>query len=194
MSKPLLILDLDGTLIYTTEDNTETFNPEIIHTLCNCGVGKIYKRPGVDKFLEFCFRYFDVAIWTASGDQYADHVIGNLFTREQRDKLVFIFTSDRCTRIFNTDSLTYEAPVLYIKVLNKVFNRHFNGIRYSRERTLILDDTPYTYCRNYGCAIPIPSFRGQDTDHWLTKLETYLLELLNTKKRWRSIEKRYWWQ
>ena len=71
--RKLLILDLDETLIYATEEKLER-EPDFI-----VGQYFIYKRPFVSEFLEFCFENFEVAAWTSSTRNYAVEIIEKAF-------------------------------------------------------------------------------------------------------------------
>lgn len=197
MSKPLIILDIDETLVHTTDDHFPDLDPQIIHKLCHYEKHHtVYKRPHVDDFLKFCFEHFDVGIWTAAGAGYADWVLSYLLTEEQRKSLIFVHTENRCTQIYSmfAPSSEFEYPFIKVKDLKKIFKRKFNGIRYPRHRILIVDDTPHTYRRNYGNAIPIPSFYCSNSDRFLLKLQGYLITLLNDVQDWRRIEKRNWYK
>lgn len=204
-SKPLLILDLDGTLICTTNQDYGGRFEELFHGSYSI----IYKRPGVDEFLKFCFEHFDVAVFTAATSSYAKQIVAKLFTEEQQKTLIFIYSSNSCREIHNSFESQYDEDFLTIKDLRKkVFRKKFHGIRYPRDRVLIIDDTPSTYHYNYGCAIPIPEFRCQKGDTILIKLTNYLRILLDEEQRritgkeaidgsipvsWRHIDKRNWW-
>jgi len=93
MTKPLLILDLDGTLIGTG-------SPPL-------------PRPGLQKFLKYAFDHFEVALWTAAGEswlQYAmDSVLGD-----------FLSSIDQCFifMIYQTRKNKH-----HIKPLNYVWDR-----------------------------------------------------------------------
>eukprot|EP00026_Physarum_polycephalum_P010773 Phypoly_transcript_10953.p1 GENE.Phypoly_transcript_10953~~Phypoly_transcript_10953.p1 ORF type:complete len:254 (+),score=30.66 Phypoly_transcript_10953:48-764(+) len=74
LSKFHVILDIDGTLVQTVaqhegmifgEPDYEDFE---LH-LCS------YKRPGLDKFINFCFTHFQsVSLWTAGTQEYAEFI------------------------------------------------------------------------------------------------------------------------
>lgn len=181
--KPLLILDLDHTLIHMQKYRV---SPKILEKKIrkyHIG-GRIHKRPHLNSFLRFCFQHFETAVWSAGTKDYVDDVVSQIFTIEQREKLVFIYSRDRCTQ---------SPENLNVKNLKKVFRRKFNGIRYNRNRTLIVDDNPDTYCHNIGNAIPIPPFHCGSSDTFLMFLQDYLLELLKAPSSWCHTNKMGWW-
>ena len=78
MYKKLLILDIDETLIHASE--------KMLDRQCDFEVHPyyIYKRPYLNEFLGFCFRNFEVAIWTSSSQDYAHDVIRHIFATNQQ--------------------------------------------------------------------------------------------------------------
>jgi TFIIF-interacting CTD phosphatase-like protein len=69
----LLILDLDETLIYSTE-TTLVREPDFL-----VKPYFVYKRPNLDNFLTTCFDWFDVAVWTSSGAEYVALIVSAIF-------------------------------------------------------------------------------------------------------------------
>ena len=89
MLKKLLILDLDESLVFATKvkmPQAEDFR---------VGQYFVYKRPGLDAFIAFCFDYFKVAVWTSSHSTYAKEVIERIF--ERPEQLEFVWARERCT-------------------------------------------------------------------------------------------------
>lgn len=170
----LLILDLDETLVYSTEEPLLR-NPDF-----KVFQYYVYKRPGLDYFLSVCTAWFETAIWTASGFDYAHQVIRQIFP--ETDQLKFIFTSERCTL-----RLDYELGSYYVlKRLKKVKKKG-----YPLEKVLIVDDSPEKSMDNYGNAIPIQKYEGKEEDCELFLLLKYL-EIIGFVENVRQIEKRGW--
>lgn len=170
----LLILDLDETLIYATEnklDRPEDFRCEQYH---------VYKRPHIDDFVEEIKNYFEIAVWTASTKMYADIIVENIFPKNY--PLSFLWSRERCTKRF--DELTYSYANL--KDLKKVKKRG-----YSLDKILIVDDTPKKISRNYGNHIRIDPYEGNLGDQELPRLLKYLISIKDVPNV-RSIEKRGW--
>ena len=40
---------------------------------------KVYKRPGLDKFLHELIQHYDVAVWSSASDAYVDKIVGEIF-------------------------------------------------------------------------------------------------------------------
>ena len=65
--RPLLVLDLDGTLLDAALPGRRPGRPAFFHR------GKeVRLRPGLGDFLDFCLSRFDVAVWTAAPAAYAE--------------------------------------------------------------------------------------------------------------------------
>lgn len=172
--RPLLILDLDETLVYSRKHlDDEPFN---------FSVGEYYvsRRPYLAEFLQVVFEWFLVAVWTSSGRDYARGVIKQLF--EDPSRLVFQWYSDRCTRRFDAERQEHH----WLKDLKKV-----RRVGYSLDRVLVLDDTPRKLQRSYGNHLRVRPFQGDPTDEELRALIPYL-DWIRHQPTFRSIEKRNW--
>ena len=173
MKRPLLILDLDETLIYGT-----TSPLSVAHDF-KCGEFFIHKRPCVMEFIRTCARAYDLAVWTSSTSEYAAGVVEALFASVE---LEFVWARDRCTR-----RMDFEAQEHYwVKDLKKVKRQGFE-----LARVLIVDDTPAKLERNHGNLVLVSEFTGDETDRELTALSEYLVDLAK-EEDFRKIEKRGW--
>ena len=86
--KKTLVLDLDETLIHSVFKPVEGADmilkiPEQVsdrtgNTYTVMNDIYVYKRPGVDMFLKRLSRYYELVIFTASIDKYANPVIDSL--------------------------------------------------------------------------------------------------------------------
>jgi RNA polymerase II subunit A small phosphatase-like protein len=181
--KRLIVLDLDETLIHT-ESVPEEWAKHLDYDFKFKGIGESLfytkKRSFLDEFLDFSFKNFDVAIWTAAGKDYAKNIIKGIGL-EERD-LSFLYTQENCTIRLNLDFSNYYG----IKDLKKV-----KKYGYSLEQTLIIDDVRETAVNNYGNLILIKEFTGDSDDTELLKLINYL-EKIKDEPNYRRIEKRGW--
>jgi TFIIF-interacting CTD phosphatase-like protein len=171
--RKLLVLDLDSTLIWTDFREFPLF--DTILDLPDRDLIWLKKRPFLKTFFDYCFTNYDVAVWSAGAADYVDAVCEYLFPDRH---LIFIFSHERCT----------HHKGLILKKLAKIWRvKHWP---YYRSNTLILDDTPETYLQNYGNAIPIRSYLGQEVDRELLRVIS-LLKRLKLEDDVRHIEKRY---
>ncbi|MFB9048207.1 NIF family HAD-type phosphatase [Sphingobium indicum] len=183
LDRPLLILDLDETLIHAREealDRPADFQVFGYH---------VYRRPYLTDFLNSVRADFDLAVWSSASDDYViaivDHLFGTGFP------LRFVWGRSRATLMrLMRDEYGYAHDPWdhrrYLKPLKKV-----KRMGWRLERMLIVDDTPEKCIRNYGNAIhPLP-FEGDDSDAELLLLADYLATL-KEEPNVRRIEKRHW--
>lgn len=198
IDKPLLILDLDGTLIDTTVNvkHDPDNEPDLIY-YDNQDVFRVWKRPYLDDFLDWAFDYFYVAIWSAASEDYVKMIIDEL--KPEGREFEFVWSSKRCNYRYHftggNDEIGISLRYTVIKNLKKVWRLKDIGVipkrrKYSKYRTLIIDDTPSTYLKNYGNAVPIEAynltFKNDEELLRIKQLLMYLLPLNN----FRIIEKR----
>lgn len=187
--KKLLVLDLDGTLIFA-EYAAEIPNVDQMRK-CDFEIYQktilVWKRPNLDDFLEWCFSNFCVAIWSAAGKEYVSDILENILKPHM--KPLFVWSNERCTKKYLEWSYYGSSEQwVYHKRLSKIWRTSWKAI-FNRHNTLILDDTPATYSKNYGNAIPIPSYEAEDVDSELIeviKILDFLKPLstvLHTEKR-----------
>src|SRR5690348_10887473 len=122
MTRPLLILDLDETLVYGTEKQLPRA-PDfcVAHFF-------IYRRPHLPAFLDYCFADFDVAVWTSASRSYASEVVAQTFGERE---LRFFWSAERCTQ--RTDLDTHDR--CSVKDLRKV-----RKLGIPLEQVLVVDD------------------------------------------------------
>jgi RNA polymerase II subunit A small phosphatase-like protein len=182
MSKPidssdqkLLILDLDETLVFASEEPLNS-----AAEVFELGRYWVYKRPHLSEFIDFCLAHFEVAVWTSGNESYATDIVKELFA--DPDQLAFVWSRKRCTRHFDE----YDFSVEWIKNLKKVKRRG-----YSLDHTIMVDNTPRKLHKNYGNLVRIRDFEGDAEDTDLLSLMRYL-GVLREVPNIRTIEKRGW--
>ncbi|MVN75638.1 phosphoprotein phosphatase [Hymenobacter sp. HMF4947] len=188
MSKELLlILDLDETLIHATPQKLrDNYDFQVYHYF-------VYKRPGLASFLQECARHFKLAVWSSASDDYVRAIVQHIFPPEIA--LEFVWGRSRCTPFLQPEidekgffNLDYSSKYEFAKRLKKVRRQGFR-----LEQVLIVDDTPAKVLHNYGNAIYIKPYTGEQLDGELLLLAPYLATLKHAANV-RTIEKRYWHQ
>jgi carboxy-terminal domain RNA polymerase II polypeptide A small phosphatase len=169
----LLILDLDETLIHSSEHQLER------QADFRVGSYFAYKRPHLEAFLEVCFAHFEVAVWTASTEDYASQIVNEVFGTRA---LKFFWSRERCTLRYFEDI----GDRIYTKPLAKVRNSGFN-----LERVIVVDDLAENLHDAYGNLVQVKRFLGDSSDIELQKLAQYLPHLAQ-KANVRKLEKRNW--
>ena len=182
--RPLLILDLDETLIHSSFERLARVEDFRLFEHF------VYVRPHLEHFLVECAARFRLAIWSSASDDYVEDIVRRIIPRHL--PLEFVWGRSRCT--FSLDSamvqqLGYLDPgshYSYVKKLHKVKRRG-----YGLARTLIVDDTPAKCVHNYGNAIYVREYAGEAEDPELRLLAAYLATLKDAVDV-RTLEKRHW--
>lgn len=114
MDKPLVILDVDQTLIYASK---ESLNKKPDFEVFNYGV---YKRPNLDEFINRLNKSYDIAIWSSAGNEYVNSIIKHL---DLNIKIQFIWGRNESTQQRQLNDY-YETgndtEYYYVKPLKKV--------------------------------------------------------------------------
>jgi len=170
----LLILDLDETLIHTTEKKLDI---ESDFQYADCFV---YKRPNLIEFLTEMSEHFKLAVWSSADDKYVNDVV-NLIKPTEID-FEFVWARSRCTlkRDYELDKYVRE------KRLKKVKKQGFR-----LEKSLIVDDSPEKTRDNFGNAIYVNPYEGDTKDCELNLLSEFLISMKDSENV-RTIEKRGW--
>lgn len=170
----LLILDLDECLIHGSSIE--------LHRKADFHVGPyhVYRRPGLAQFLSGVANKFELAIWSSATSDYVDEIAAAICPEGYAWR--FVWARDRCTPRLDDESL----ETVYLKDLKKV-----KRLGYPLERILFVDDTREKMARNYGNAIYITPFEGDEQDAELELLSKYLLSIYD-EPSFRSFEKRGW--
>jgi len=159
--RPLLVLDLDETLMYATMFQLEQ-PPDF-----RIGLANVVKRPGVEPFLAACLDLFHVGIWTSATAEYAEDALSHLLS-EASEKLVFIRTRQHCAQVF--DPQTQER--YWHKDLGQLLN---DG--YDPRAIIVVDDTPESWTPYEDNVVPVTKYRGDPRDAELGLLLRYLIRL-----------------
>ncbi|MBI3985992.1 MAG: HAD family hydrolase [Lentisphaerae bacterium] len=175
MERKLLILDLDETLIFSTQSPLDRPADFLVG-----GEFHVYRRPHLARFLDSCATVFSMAVWTAASQAYGQEVVGNIFPNG--DRLEFLWSHDRCTSRYIAELRTAQL----VKDLRKVKKKGF-----PLEQVLMIDDKAEALQRNYGNHIAVTAYRGSTDDTELLDLMRYL-EVLKTVENVRAVEKRNW--
>ena len=174
MNRPLLILDLDETLVWAADDPAPSvFDFKAFKYF-------VTKRPHLNTFLDRAFEWFEVAVWTSSDDLYASRIVNQVFADVAQ--LQFVWTRVKCTQRYDEET----RELYFLKDLKKVKRKGFDLCR-----VLILDDSPEKAHRHYGNYIGVRSFEGQSNDQELLDILPFL-DWLKDRPDFRRVEKRNW--
>lgn len=173
MTKKLLVLDLDETLIHATEEPLD-HPAELQFGRCH-----VYLRPHLSDFIAGVQAHFHLALWTAGGELYARQIADHIFPE---GALEFLWASQRCTLVRDWEEGGYQTR----KRLKKI-----KGKGYPLASVIAVDDTPSNYIQSYGNLVTVRPFTGDRSDTELPLLLTYLITLKDVPNV-RAVEKRNW--
>jgi len=174
LQRPLLILDIDETLIHGVEQPMDRE--------CDLRADQfyVYLRPHVSEFLVAVSSRYDLAVWSSATADYLELIVSALMANIVVP--LFVWDRSKCNR--RMDFIQQEE--YFLKDLRKVKRKGFE-----LDRVLILEDEPRKVWRSYGNAIYVKPFLGQLEDDELEKLASYLLKI-QSLPNFRTLEKRSW--
>jgi len=153
-----LVLDLDETLVHCSVEPLE--KPDIVFPVdFNGTTYEIYarKRPYLEYFLKTVSKQFEICVFTASQQIYADKLLDYL---DPEGTLIQ-------HRLFRDSCVCVQGN--YIKDLHVVGR--------PLESTMLVDNSPHAYAYNIDNGIPIESWFDDDTDTELLKLIGFLRQM-----------------
>lgn len=142
-----LVLDLDETLVHYSDEN---------------GEGKVYFRPHLDYFLKEMTKHFELMIFTAAQQDYADTVIDII---------------DPSRHYFSRRFYRQDTQLIDNEIMVKDLDRTGKDL----SKVLIIDNIPENYKKQPDNGIFISSWYGEENDTGLLSLIPVLKELVRTQ-------------
>ncbi|MCJ1247826.1 hypothetical protein MMC30_005041 [Trapelia coarctata] len=168
----LLVLDLNGTLVYRKTPSIN-FTP----------------RPFLSHFLEYCMTDHSVFVWSSARPQNVNRICSTIFTASQRRDVIAEWGRDT----LELSSKDYDDHVQVYKRLDRIWNnetvqmrhpQYAQGGRWSQSNTVLIDDSMYKAAKQPYSHLEIPEYlgpakakkTGQDGDDVLGQVVAYLEE------------------
>jgi len=159
--KKCLVLDLDETLVHSSfraVPGADFVIPvqieDVVHFVY------VAKRPGVDEFLVEMAKYYEIVIYTASLNKYADPLL-DLLDPQRTIR----------SRLFRESCVYYEGS--YVKDLS-LLNRDLT-------QAIIVDNSPNSYIFHPDNAIDCTSFIDDPNDRELDQIGAFLTGIKDVK-------------
>lgn len=137
-----LVLDLDETLVHYTEDNESAY---------------VQVRPGAEDFIEDLSNFFEIVIFTAAQQKYADLVLEGI---DKNSKISYKLYRQHTISVNNAN----------VKDLDKL-GRDISKV-------IIVDNYQDNFCFQPKNGLHIKNFEGEEEDHELDDLKEDLLQLI----------------
>jgi TFIIF-interacting CTD phosphatase-like protein len=149
-----ILLDLDNTLIssLSTEEEQPCHKRRMKkYTWKDMdGYYKVFERPGLQDFLDFLFKHFNVSVWTAASKSYALFIINHfILDGHPERRLDYIFFSHHCRQ-----SKRQMNSQKHLNMLWSVFNID----DYNEDNTFIIDDNSEVYSTQPNRCIHVKPF------------------------------------
>jgi len=176
MSKINFVLDLDQTLISAEANEDYDFDENkdksrLFQYKDMDGYYIVFERPGLQKFLDYIFKHFNVSIWTAASKDYALFIIEHMILRKSGRKLDWIFFSYHCDI-----SKKHKGKSKDLTVLTDIFK--LPG--YTQENTIILDDYDEVYKTQPTMCVAAKPFEYSDVG---SENDKYMYQLIKAMKQ-----------
>ncbi|CEM11928.1 unnamed protein product [Vitrella brassicaformis CCMP3155] len=166
-----VVLDLDETLMHCKSEPMNREADVTVRFEDSSNVGHVYFRPEVRSFLRKVSQLYELVIFTASTQSYADQVIG--FLDPNREWVKNRLYRHHCT----------EVSGGYVKDL-RIFNRPL-------DRVVLVDNSPISLAFQPDNGLLINSWLGDQDDRELDELENELQLLDDHGDVRRYLETRY---
>jgi len=170
--KYTLALDLDLTLVYNEFMDTKAEAKQ-------SSTSHIKLRPYVLNFLYEVSQFYEIVIFTASSEDYANDVVKKLDPEKEIIKKV----------ISRKNCIEMKEGIM-VKDLRIFADRRISNI-------LLVDDSIYSFAFQIGNGIPVSQYKGNEEDDELEFLSQYLVSMaeefpeslveLNKKNLWNEI-------
>ena len=187
-----ILLDLDQTLIWagTDKEYMPEKDPKLkkkARKFPNINMDNFYtvfERPGLQNFLDFLFKNFNVSVWTAASKDYALFVIKNIIYKKDRDnrQLDWIFFSYHCDISKKDKDGTKDLKMLW---------EDYKLPDFMKKNTYIIDDYDEVYDTQPENCIAIAPFNftddGNENDCHLANIKKELeimLDRVNKGKKY----------
>ena len=141
-SNRLIVLDLNGLLIFRVFDREKTKFEKHLEVSTKVNEFHVWKRPHLDDFLDWLLDHFSVGVWSSAMHKNVDALIEWTFGPERRKRLVFEWDQSKCPK---EEHPVHKHKPLFLKPLSLVWE---SFPEWNESNTLLVDDSPLKAKRN----------------------------------------------
>ena len=182
--KPLLVLDLDHTLL---DFSSKKFQRSTTHS----ATAAMMKRPFMDDFLTQCYRYYDLAVWSQTSWRWLETKLTEL-EMLTHPGYRFSFVLDK-TSMFTIKSTRRNGTSVqhHVKPLQIIWSKlpQFNS-----SNTVHVDDLSRNFALNMSSGIHVTAYHRKvvkdDVELWA--LSRYLIQLANARVDFNMVDFSDW--
>jgi len=177
-----ILLDLDQTIIsseaedeYDFKKNKDKAKKFTFHDMD--GYYIVFERPGLQKFLTYLFKNFNVSIWTAASKDYALYIIEKIILQGNPNrKLDWVFFSYHCDMSKKKKKSSKNLQMIWDE---------YKISGYTKDNTVIIDDYDEVFnTQPDNCIIAKPFEFTNDNSEY----DTYLRDLKKALKNMKSVQ------
>lgn len=144
-SKKLLVLDVNGLLLHRVRGPvpaTVKHNPDAKFRRV-----KLFARPHMRAFVQWCLHHFHVAIWSSATRENAELLSQFVFGANFRETTAFVWSQDHCRQTGLMHRHDRHKPVV-LKELRRIWQDAELGRCFDHHNTLLIDDSAHKACMN----------------------------------------------
>lgn len=189
--KPLLVLDLDHTLL---DFSSKTLQRDSATRIPGQGLAAIMKRPYMDDFLTKCYPHYDIVVWSQTSWRWLETKlieVGMVTHPGYR----FCFVLDK-TSMFTIVSTKRDGTSIqhHVKPLQLIWSKFSD--RWGSHNTVHIDDLSRNFALNLGSGLKVSAFHRKKTsgkrDTELLGLSNYLVQLAQSGVNFDSVDFANW--
>lgn len=189
--KPLLVLDLDHTLL---DFSSKTLQRDNETRVPGQGLAAIMKRPFMDKFLSDCYPYYDIVVWSQTSWRWLETKLIEL-GMVTHPGYKFCFVLDK-TSMFAVESFKRDGTSIkhHVKPLQIIWSKFPD--RWGSHNTVHIDDLSHNFALNIGSGLKCSAYYRKKNsgkrDSELLGLSNYLVQLAQASVNFDSVNFLHW--
>jgi ubiquitin-like domain-containing CTD phosphatase 1 len=189
--KPLLVLDLDHTLL---DFSSKTLQRDSATRAPGQGMAAIMKRPFMDDFLAMCYPFYDIVVWSQTSWRWLETKLIEL-GMVSHPGYKFCFVLDK-TSMFTVVSTKRDGTSVqhHVKPLQLIWTKYSN--RWGSHNTVHIDDLERNFALNIGSGLKCTAFyrkkQSGKRDTELVGIGNYLVQLASAGVNFDTVDFSQW--